>query len=109
MKKRIFSILFAVLVVFSFAGCARGLPAPQNLRLDTLNNILSWDAVDGAASYVVNAEEKNFSVLSNEFALDNLESGTHGLKVKAVSERGEESAWSEVFTYTKEETSLLEL
>ena len=109
MKKRIFSILFAVLVGFSFAGCARGLPAPQNLRLDTLNNILSWDAVDGAASYVVNAEEKNFSVLSNEFALDNLESGTHGLKVKAVSERGEESAWSEVFTYTKEETSLLEL
>ena len=109
MKKRIFSILFAVLIVFSFAGCARGLPAPQNLRLDTLNNILSWDAVDGAASYVVNAEEKNFSVLSNEFALDNLESGTHGLKVKAVSERGEESAWSEVFTYTKEETSLLEL
>lgn len=109
MKKSLVCLLSALIFVLAFAGCSAALPAPQNLRLDTLNNVLSWDAVEGAQNYIVNAGENNFSVLSNQFLLDNLSAGENAIKVKAVAAGGKESAWSDVFTYTKEENSLLEL
>ena len=109
MKKCLVCLLSALIFMFSFAGCSAALPAPQNLRLDTLNNVLSWDEVDGAQNYIVNAGDQNYSVRSNEFSLDNLSAGEHAIKVKAVAADGKESGWSKVFTYTKEESSLLEL
>ena len=109
MKKRLVCLLSVLIFMLSYAGCSAALPAPENLRIDTLNDILSWDAVEGAQNYIVNAGDNNFSVLSNEFSLDNLSAGEYGIKVKAVTAGGKESAWSDIFSYTKEEDSLLEL
>ena len=109
MKKRLICLLSVLTFIFSFVGCSATLPAPENLRIDTLNNVLSWDEVEGAQNYIVNTGDNNFSVRSNEFSLDNLSAGEHEIKVKAVSADGKESAWSDIFTYTKEEDSLLEL
>ena len=109
MKKSLVCLLSVLIFMLSLVGCSAALPAPQNLRLDTLNNVLSWDEVDGAQNYIVNAGDNNYSVRSNEFSLDNLSAGQYEIKVKAVSADGKESAWSDIFTYTNEEDSLLEL
>ena len=59
MIKRLMSLLGALALLLSLAGCAPALPAPENLRLDTLSNALVWDGVAGAAHYIVNDGDLN--------------------------------------------------
>lgn len=104
------------LFVLSF-GCAalgaacggNALSRPSGLGINTSLNVLYWDEVEGASSYVVNAGDENYTVYVNQFSLDKLETGEHSLRVKAVGEGYEDSAWSSAVSYTKNEPSLLNL
>ena len=109
--KKLFGILIVLLIcAVGFTACGgESLPRPEQVGINESMNILYWNEVEGASSYVVNSGEKDYSVKINQFSLDNLETGRYSLRVKAVGEGVGDSAWSETISFTKSEPSLLNL
>lgn len=94
MKNRILVATLIVLLVFGalavMAGCSDTLAAPVNITVR--GDDLSWDRVDGAASYVVTVVGEGYSdegTSDNGFyKLEITEPGTYTITVAAVAEDG---------------------
>ena len=94
MKNRILVATLIVLLVFGalavMAGCSDTLAAPVNITVR--GDDLSWDRVDGAASYVVTVVGEGYSdegTSDNGFyKLEFTEPGTYTITVAAVAEDG---------------------
>ena len=94
MKNRILVATLIVLLVFGalavMAGCSDTLAAPVNITVR--GDDLSWDRVDGAASYVVTVVGESYSdegTSDNGFyKLEITEPGTYTITVAAVAEDG---------------------
>ena len=108
-KKKLLLILIILFSACAFTACAKGLSAPQNLTIDYKNDLLIWDKVKNADKYVVDTGEEKYYAGVTQFALDILPAGKYGFKVKAVTESGKESAWSESVAYEKQEVSPFEM
>ena len=108
-KKALLLILIILFSACAFTACAKGLSAPKNLTIDSKNDLLIWDKVKNADKYVVDTGEEKYYAGVTQFALDILPAGKYSFKVKAVTESGKESAWSESVAYEKQEVSPFEM
>jgi len=94
------SLIFVLLVIFSFVGCKPAkMQAPINIRLNE-EEFFEWDAVDGATKYIIKINEEEYFTESNSFdAFSTLiETKTYNVSVMACGD-GEvyfDSDWSEV-------------
>ena len=102
MKKKIISIVMLILVAIScmFVGCFGTqqiqLSAPANLKI--VDNILSWDKVDGAVGYVVFLDNREYELTELNFDISFLEEGEYTLEVLALGddEKYADSDWSKI-------------
>ena len=94
MKNRILVATLIVLLVFGalavMAGCSDTLAAPVNITVR--GDDLSWDRVDGAASYVVTVVGEGYSQEGTSdngfYKLEITKPGTYAITVAAVAEDG---------------------
>lgn len=94
MKNRILVATLIVLLVFGalavMAGCSDTLAAPVNITVR--GDDLSWDRVDGAASYVVSVVGEDYSQEGTSdngfYKLEITKPGTYTITVAAVAEDG---------------------
>lgn len=104
MLKRIGVFAFFVMVSVFFTGCGKAkLSTPKNPTINEIAMTLSWDDVENATNYIVNANGKNYVVSKNSFELVNLEAGSYSLKVKSRNAKGEysDSGWTVTMRYER--------
>lgn len=108
-KKTLLLIFTILCLACAFTACGGGLSVPKNLKIDYKNDVLLWDKVKNADNYVVDAGEEKYYASDAGFALEILPAGEYVFKVKAVTDSGKESAWSDGVSYRKEEVSPFEM
>jgi len=99
--------LVAGLFVFSGCGNTNRMSTPRDVQLNGSQNIqiLNWQTVKGAESYVVRVNSEEFEVTDNSFIirdLGNIEGAHHRVSVKARGQGGRrDSRFSQALTVTK--------
>jgi hypothetical protein len=86
---------------------AKPTPNFQSLPIRTATeSLVTWDAVDGAASYVVQINnlstdtvERNVNVTPHELAVTIAEAGSYTIRVQAMGATGQLSPWSDATTF----------
>ncbi len=105
--KRIGGLTFFVIVsLLLTTGCGKSkLATPKNPTINELTMTLSWDGVENATNYIVNANGKNYVVSKNSFELVNLDAGSYSLKVKSRNAKGDysDSGWTTTLKYERAE------
>lgn len=97
MKKMLFATL---LFVFFLIGCdANRLLAPQDIRV--VDDLLLWEEVEGASSYLVIINEEEYSTEETSYDLSAYLEGSYQIYIKSL--RGNQSSKpSALFLWTKE-------
>lgn len=101
--KRAISLLLTLSLVLGFlCACDTGrtLDAPGNLSISS-DGVISWDAVDGADSYVVTVCDNTYTVAKNSYTVTKLDVDFN-FSVVARGAGYRDSASSETKTYTAE-------
>ena len=99
-KIRMIAILILAMICCMFVGCFGTqqiqLSAPANLKI--VDDILSWDKVDGAVGYVVFLDNREYELTELNFDLSFLEEGEYTLEVLALGddEKYADSDWSKI-------------
>ncbi len=78
--------LIAATLAISSCGGIKQLKTPENLRIE--NEILSWDAVENAKEYLVEANDMTFQIKEASFDLFEtiLEPDTYTIRVTAIGD-----------------------
>ncbi len=101
MKKtrNIFLIMLLLLCLWTMAACDSSLDKPSGLSFDVEKQTLSWNAVKGAKSYVVqiSGQEQEITTKKPSISLENLAAGDYIIKIKTAGDGKalEDSAWVE--------------
>lgn len=110
--KKYFSLMVAFAAMFAFAACTPSgeegdeptTPTALAKPVLTVENVTStgfevkWEAVENAASYLVNDGSENKTVTETSFKMENLNAGTYTVKVMALAgnEKFENSEWATI-------------
>ena len=71
-ESRVLIVFTIILLVFSFTGCANNkhpLSPPTDLEINTRQQKIYWEQVQGATGYIVDMGSKKYKVRSNSFDL----------------------------------------
>jgi len=100
-------VMMLAALFFTMFLSARAFPprlsTPQNIRIDTEQNILIWDEVDGADGYIVYINGREYPVAANYHPITFRDGQEYFLKVRAVSSgRHTDSHFSVMITWPLE-------
>lgn len=119
--KKFFSLMVACVAMFAFAACENGTDDTNNggtsnggdktalakpvLTIDEAQStsssfVVTWDAVENAASYMVNNGSENKTITETSFKMENLNAGTYTVKVMAMAAADSNYSNSEFATIT---------
>jgi hypothetical protein len=99
MFRKKFLYLFILFLSLFFIACNNtDLKAPKNLAIN--DGVLTWDAVDGAESYIVVVNENRYDVTVTTYNLKNLNLSVGTYQVTIIAVKGKSaSVPSEIKTY----------
>ncbi|MGN1078488.1 MAG: hypothetical protein ACI4ST_08215, partial [Candidatus Gallimonas sp.] len=95
-KLKIFSLILALGMIFSFAACGKPIAGPDEPELETLatpanvtvddDGLISWDPVEHATDYVVKVGTQEFIVQSTSYRVSSVaEDFTYSVKARAAN------------------------
>ena len=109
MKKKIISLINALLIIFSlFSVCnsLNPLTAPK-ISLNTETEVVNWAEIDGASFYEIKVNDTIYEIESNNFSFSAFSEGDYAFCVRACT-LSKKSEYSNILIYSKTSKQVIE-
>ena len=102
MKKKIISLITALLIIFSlFSGCnSLNLLTAPKISLNTETEVVNWAEIDGASFYEIKVNDTIYEIESNNFSFSAFSEGDYAFCVRACT-LSKKSEYSNILIYSK--------